>query len=192
MSGYPRNIVFFDLESTGLGTSVCEITQLSAICGQGVYNAYILPRCSITEEASRLTGLTVYKGHLLLNGVAVATVPLQQALSNFINFLWQFNRPLLAAHNAKRFDCVILARLLQEFSLWGNFQQVVSGFLDTLLISKTIYPQLSNHSQEYLVQYFLGKSYNAHNALDDVNALQELFYAWKLHGDISYHVFQLS
>ncbi|XP_045562192.1 protein PML [Salmo salar] len=173
-------IVFFDLETTGLDTSMCDIIQLSAISGERTFNVYAVPRCSMTDEASSVTGFTV-RDHrtLLLNGRQVDTIPLREALTSFISFLRSFHKPLLAAHNARRFDCPVLARALREFSLMHEFQEVVSGFLDTFRISKEMFPtQLAKYSQEYMVRVFLKKTYDAHNALEDVKALQELYQKW--------------
>lgn len=178
MSG-DHNIVFFDLETTGLDTSVCNITQLSAISGDRTFNMYTLPHGSFTAGASRVTGLTVHNHVLLHHGQPVDTVPLRELLSSFISFLRSFHKPLLAAHNAKRFDCPVLARALDECSLRQEFLQEVSGFLDTFQISKELFSSILNkYSQEYLARVFLNKSYEAHNALEDVKVLQELYQKW--------------
>ncbi|XP_046889945.1 protein PML-like [Hypomesus transpacificus] len=174
-----HTIVFFDLETTGLDTAACDIAQLSAISGGRSFNVYTLPRCSFSDGASRVTGLTVLDHTLLLHGRPVHTLPLREALSSFITFLRSFHRPLLTAHNAKRFDCPILARALEECGLRQEFLQVESGFLDTLQMSRELAPGLVRYSQVFLVQVFLGKSYDAHNAIEDVKALQELFHTWR-------------
>ncbi|XP_066557865.1 DNA polymerase III subunit epsilon [Amia ocellicauda] len=170
--------VFFDLETTGLDVSVCDIIQLSAISGERTLNVYMLPRCNMTEEASRITGFTVEDSTLLLHGQPVETMTHKEALTYFMTFLRNLHQPLLVAHNGKRFDCPVLARTLDEFSLRDDFKQVMCGFLDTFLLSKALFTDLRKFSQEYLVKYFLGKSYMAHNALEDVKALQELYKAW--------------
>ncbi|XP_049928586.1 DNA polymerase III PolC-type-like isoform X6 [Epinephelus moara] len=173
------NIVFFDLETTGLDTAVCDIIQVSAICGERVFNVYTLPRRPLTESARQVTGFTVTDGSLLLHGNAVDTVPLVDALTSFISFLRSFRHPvLLAAHGAKRFDAPVLTRVLRRLSLQQEFQQVVSGFVDTFLLSKNLYRNLSSHSQQYMVRHFLGKTYEAHNAVEDATMLQELFNSW--------------
>lgn len=160
-------------------TTVCDIIQLAAICEDRVFNVYILPRQPLTESAKRVTGFTVSNNRLFLRGVPVDTIPLAEALTNFIAFLRSFHRPvLLAAHNAKRFDAPVLTRWLQNCSLLQQFQQVVSGFLDTFLLSKDLF-RLSSYSQEFMVRRFLGKSYNAHNAVEDARMLQELYKAWR-------------
>ncbi|XP_041853380.1 DNA polymerase III PolC-type-like [Melanotaenia boesemani] len=175
-----RTIVFFDLETTGLDTSVCDIIQLAAVCEERVFNGYTLPRQTLTESATQVTGFTVRPGGLFLHGRPVNTTPLYDVLTSFMAFLRSFRRPvLLAAHNARRFDAPVLTRVLRKHSLLQEFQQVVSGFLDTFLMSKNLYRSVASHSQESLVRHFLGKSYNAHNAVEDAKMLQELYKAWR-------------
>ncbi|KAM9352097.1 DNA polymerase III PolC-type-like [Symphorus nematophorus] len=178
MSDY-NTIVFFDLETTGLDTDVCDIIQVSAICGQRVFNAYALPRRPLTESATNVTGFTVSDGGLYLHGHPVETIPLTDVLTSFIAFLRPFRPPvLLAAHNARRFDAPVLTRVLRQFSLRQEFQEVVSGFLDTFLLGKNVFHGLPSYSQAYLVRHFLRKTYDAHNAVEDARMLQELFQIW--------------
>ncbi|XP_042364144.1 DNA polymerase III PolC-type-like [Plectropomus leopardus] len=186
MSGN-KTIVFFDLETTGLDTDVCDIIQVSAICGERVFDVYTLPRRAVTKGAQQVTGFTVGDDGLFRHGRPVDTVPLVDALTSFINFLRSFRRPvLLAAHNARRFDAPVLTRVLQTLSLWQEFQQVVSGFVDTLPLSKNLYPNLGSHSQRNMVRHFLGVDYEAHNAVEDAKMLQELFNSWRPNnGDVS-------
>ncbi|XP_070687484.1 DNA polymerase III PolC-type [Pempheris klunzingeri] len=173
-----KTIVFFDLETTGLDTAVCDIIQLGAVCGERVFNVYTLPRRTLTESARNVTGFTVSDGTLFLRGVPVDTVPLVDALTSFITFLRSFRRPVvLAAHNARRFDAPVITRVLRQLSLWQQFQQVVYGFLDTFLLSKSLF-NLSSYSQEHMVRHFLRKSYNAHDAVEDARMLQELYNKW--------------
>nr|XP_057932553.1 DNA polymerase III subunit epsilon-like [Doryrhamphus excisus] len=173
-------VVFFDLETTGLDTQVCDIIQISAVCGERDFNAYTVPRRAITKEASRITGFSVVDGALFLRGEFVRTVPLRNALTSLIDFLRSFSGTVyLAAHNADRFDAPVINRVLREFSLLEEFQKVVSNFLDTFLLSKRLFPRFYSYSQKYLVERFLEKTYNAHNALEDAKMLQELFHKWQ-------------
>ncbi|XP_076026005.1 DNA polymerase III subunit epsilon [Genypterus blacodes] len=174
------SLVFFDLEATGLDTTVCDIIQLSALSGDRDFNVYIFPQVELTDSAKRVTGFTVRDKSLLLRGEPVVTIPLHQALTSFIAFLRTFKSPVaLVAHGAKRFDAPLLARSLQKCGLKREFQQVVSGLVDTFLLCKNLFPyQLASFAQVSLVKHFLGKSYNAHNALEDSRALQELYRKW--------------
>ncbi|XP_012717881.1 three-prime repair exonuclease 1 [Fundulus heteroclitus] len=172
-------IVFFDLETTGLDTAVCDIIQLAAVYRGRVFNEHTLPRRALTTSATQVTGFRVESDGLWCHGDRVMTIPLADLLTSFLAFLRSFRCPVvLAAHNAKRFDAPVLTRVLRQYSLLQEFQQVVSGFLDTFLLSKNLYRGLPGYSQQFLVSYFLGRSYNAHNAEDDAKMLQELYEAW--------------
>ncbi|CAJ1056072.1 Hypothetical predicted protein [Xyrichtys novacula] len=181
--GY-KTIVFFDLETTGLDTRRCEITQLSAVCGERVFNVYILPEGQIDQETSYITGITVDDGVMYLKGERVETTPLAEALSSFIAFLRSFHLPvLLAAHNVNCFGARIFGRLLPQMSLQEEFLQVVSGYLDTLPLSRDLYPDLEKHRLKYLVIHFLGMPHEANNAVEDAKMLQELVNMWRPPGE---------
>lgn len=163
-----------------LGTGrACDIVQLSAVSGEHSCNLYMLPRCRIQRRAAAVTGFSVRRRCLYLHGCALPTVPLPQALAAFQAFLHMLGRPLLVGHNIRRFDCLVLARALDEWQLRAAFQEVTSGFLDTLPLARDLLRDrgLQSYKQENLVKAVLGVSYPAHNALEDVRALQRLYYA---------------
>ncbi|KAJ3596711.1 hypothetical protein NHX12_003115 [Muraenolepis orangiensis] len=173
-----KTVVFFDLETTGLD-STCDIIQLAAVSGERSFNSYMVPKAAIDREAADITGFRVQDSVLLQGGRPVPTVPLREALTSFLTFLSSLGGPvLLAAHNGKRFDAPILTRQLRRCSLMQQFQQLGSMFMDTFLLSKNLYPMLDSYSQVNLVKHFLGKPYNAHNALEDSRVLQELYRCW--------------
>uniref|UniRef100_A0A8D3E5V3 exodeoxyribonuclease III n=1 Tax=Scophthalmus maximus TaxID=52904 RepID=A0A8D3E5V3_SCOMX len=128
----------------------------------------------MTESAKRVTGFTVGDGVLSLRGKRMHTTPIMEALTSFIAFLRSFPCPvLLAAHSAWRFDAPVLTRVLRKCHLLREFQEVVSGFLDTFPLSKN--RCLQSFRQESLVKELLGVDYKAHDALEDVRALQALY-----------------
>ena len=60
----------------------------------------------------------------------------------------------------------------------------ISGFSDTLLLFRSCFPELKGqYSLGKLYQHFLGKKYDAHNALGDVKALNELMIHCKISAD---------
>ncbi|KAF4081531.1 hypothetical protein AMELA_G00162280 [Ameiurus melas] len=172
------NMVFFDLETTGLGPS-CDIVQLAAVSGHHRLNLFMVPRCRMEPGASRITGFRVRRHRLFLHRRPVLTNSLKEALVSFITFLCMFGRPLLVGHNIRRFDCLVLARVLDEFDLTAVFQAGIVGFLDSLPLSRQLLKHrgVQSFKQENLVKTVLGVSYAAHNALDDVQALQKLYWA---------------
>ncbi|KAJ8249270.1 hypothetical protein GJAV_G00233000 [Gymnothorax javanicus] len=173
-----RSLVFFDLETTGLGRA-CDIVQLAAVSGGHSCNLYMLPRCRMQSSAAAITGFSVRRRHLYRHGHALPIVPHGQALVAFLAFLRMLGRPLLVGHNIRRFDCPVLARALDEWHLRAAFLEVTSGFLDTLPLARDILRDRGqqSYSQESLVKAVLGVSYPAHDALEDVRALQSLYQA---------------
>uniref|UniRef100_A0A3B3VBG7 exodeoxyribonuclease III n=1 Tax=Poecilia latipinna TaxID=48699 RepID=A0A3B3VBG7_9TELE len=132
------------------------------------------------SEDCDVNGFTVQSGHLVLYESPVETIPIDDLLTSFIDFLRSFQRPvLLAAHNVKRFDAPVLTRVMKKYDLYPQFQQVVSGFLDTFLLSKRLFLGMQSYSQVSLVKIFLQRSYDAHNAEEDAKMLQELYKVWR-------------
>ncbi|KAL7867736.1 hypothetical protein SRHO_G00091200 [Serrasalmus rhombeus] len=188
----PRT-VFFDLETTGLGPS-CDIVQLAAVSGSHALNLFMVPRCRMEPGASRVTGFRVRRHQLFLHRRPVLTNSLREALVSFITFLGMFGRPLLVGHNIRRFDCLVLARALDEFGLKAAFQTVVVGFLDSLPLARQLLKDsgIQSFKQENLVKAVLGVSYAAHDALADVQALQKLYWALSpTVSQIQQHMFSL-
>ncbi|XP_042267950.1 three prime repair exonuclease 4 [Thunnus maccoyii] len=171
-----RSVVFFDLETTGLGQS-CEIVQLAAVSGGHYLNLYIIPRCRIDRGAAKVTGFRVRRQRLYLHRQVVLTNSLREVLVSFIAFLQMLGRPLVIGHNIRRFDCPLLARALDELDLRAKFESSVSGYVDTLPLAREMLKDrcLQSFRQENLVRELLGVNYKAHDALEDVRALQTLY-----------------
>lgn len=157
---------------------MCDIIQLAAVCGEHIFNGYTVPAREISKEATDITGFTVHGSRLCRYGDPVPTIPLRDLLFRFLTYLAQFRNPILVAHNAKGFDAPVLMRVLAENGRQQDFKQKVHGFLDTLPLSKEIYPGLPGYSLEALVNQFLGQHFDAHNAVEDAKVLQRLFYIW--------------
>ncbi|XP_034005108.1 DNA polymerase III PolC-type-like isoform X2 [Trematomus bernacchii] len=178
-------IVFFDLETTGLDTKSCHIVQLAASCKntfnhENTFTRYILPHIPIRLGATNVNGFTFRYGQLFLHKEPVSTMTLYYSLTTFINYLGRFPRPvLLAAHSSKIFHGRVLMRVLKKCSLFEQFKKVVSGFVDTLPLSRKLYPQLKDFNWQDLVQRFpFEGKYNAHNAVEKAELLEVLFNYW--------------
>ena len=99
----------------------------------------------------------------------------KEGLKSFVEWLKAKEMPVvLFAHNAKSFDCKRLIFSLQKCDLLNSFQSCVVGFVDTLILFKSVMQQREKYSQENLVSDLLGISYSAHDSLEDVRALQRL------------------
>ena len=172
------SFVVFDLETTGLSRN-SDITQIAAQCGDRKFNNYVLPRCDISKEASSVTGLSFQRStnKLYHNGDQVEAVSQREALLNFIEFLNVKNTSVLVGHNVSMFDIPILVNRLREFSLLSTVANGVSGYIDTLKVARKVFSKekVTNYKQQTLVTEILGKQYSAHNAVEDVMSLQELF-----------------
>lgn len=172
------DLVVFDLETTGLGRK-SDITQIAACADEESFQNYAIPRCNITSEASRLTGITFCRetNCLFLNGKVVSGEHIQDALLNFITFLQSKKNPVLIGHNIKSFDLHVLFNRLQDFNLFSTFCQTVRGFIDTLQLCRRVISkeEVNNcYKQENLVKMLTGQTYTAYNALADVKSLQIL------------------
>ncbi|XP_039663422.1 three prime repair exonuclease 4 isoform X2 [Perca fluviatilis] len=155
----------------------CEIVQLAAVSGSHSLNLYVIPRCRMQRGAARVTGFRVRRQRLYLHRQLVLTNSLREVLVSFIAFLQMLRGPLVIGHNIRRFDCPLLARALDELDLRAEFESAVSGCVDTLPLAREMLKDrgLQSFRQENLVRELLGVSYKAHDALEDVRALQALF-----------------
>lgn len=127
--------------------------------------------------AARVTGFRVRRQRLYLHRQLVLTNSLREVLVAFIAFLQMLGRPLVIGHNIRRFDCRLLARALDELDLRAEFESSISGYVDTLPLAREMLKDRGLHSfrQENLVRELLGVNYKAHDALEDVRALQALY-----------------
>lgn len=157
---------------------MCNIIQVSAICEGRTFNGYAVPELPLSKHVGDLTGFAVHGPNLYRHGVQMQTLLVKDLLMGFIDYLSQFYRPLLVAHNAKNFDAPVIMRVMAENGLQQRFRQVVSGFVDTYQLSKRLYPGLPGYSLKFLVSHFLGQQFDAHNALEDAKILEKLFITW--------------
>lgn len=127
--------------------------------------------------AAKVTGFRVRRQRLYLHRQLVLTNSLREVLVSFIAFLKMLRRPLVIGHNIRRFDCPLLARALDEVDLRAEFESSVLGCVDTLPLAREMLKDrcLQSFRQENLVRELLGVNYKAHDALEDVRALQALY-----------------
>ena len=158
-----------------LSANNAEICQIAAINDNHKFNVYILPVGGIAPSATAVNKLSVHHGSLFYDGKPVTAVTLEVGLQQFLDWLQSFEVTcLLLAHNAKSFDAKHLLRALDETNKTKQFSELALGFSDTLPAFKELFPERKSYSQENLAKDLLQSTYNAHNALDDVQMLQEL------------------
>ena len=111
-------------------------------------------------------------GQMVSSGKIVDAAPIHIALDDFITWLTKFRNILLVAHNGRRFDFPVLESALLKTDNENKLK--VSGYIDSLSVFKKQFPDQKNHTQENLAFELLHITYNAHNAVADVDALRSL------------------
>ncbi|MGH0146539.1 UNVERIFIED_CONTAM: hypothetical protein FKN15_008337 [Acipenser sinensis] len=151
-------LVFFDLKTTGQEQAP-DIIQLSAI---SQYKAFVV---SILSPQQIEGGVNVVQTRT-------------EALTAFLAFLHMLVQPIiLVGHNMWKMKCPILCRHLDELGLKDELQELVSGFLDTESLARDNLKgkDIKKFSQQDLSKMLLKKTYPAHNTLEAVKNLQELY-----------------
>lgn len=166
--------VYFDLETTGLARS-SHITQIAAVCGSDRFSQYILPKIPITDKATEVTGLRVMDGKMFHDDKEVDAVHLVAAIDALLNFFTKFqSKVVLVGHNVKSFDCHIFLNSLQNCGKTQEIGNCVAGFVDTKQLFKVFDSKVGSFSLENLYKRYVCEPYKAHDALEDVLALQKL------------------
>ena len=165
--------VMFDIETGGLKYWRCDL-QISAICSTNEFDIYVKPERPIDSGASAVNKLTQVQGNLFYQGNLVHSIPIEDALKKFVDFLENIHKPVLVGHNIKKFDLPFLGFYLKKFGFWKKFVTAVAGFVDTWILFRQEYPGRSSCKQVDLVAGLLGETYEAHNAMEDVKAVQKL------------------
>ena len=101
------------------------------------------------------------------------TVTISQALREFFYFL-EDKPTLLIGHNIKVFDCPVLINAARACDLLERLKMVVAGCVDTLPLFRATFNDLSSHKQCKLYEHLFDSTYDAHDALADVKALQKI------------------
>ena len=176
-------LIFFDVETTSLQFHT-EIVQLSACCKAASFNRYVVPSGPISNGATRVTGLSKEKfcgkDILCKNGKPVETTDLDAALTDFVDWLKPFSTSgpvLLCAHNAENFDIRVFLLGAMSAGCVDDVSSVVTGFVDTLPLFRKAMPQLKSHSLSIIYQATLGTTFAAHDAVEDVQALERVMTA---------------
>lgn len=176
-----ENRVVIDLETTGLIQRglMPHITQIAAqdMSTNAKFSCYVSPKVPINEKAEQTTGISWDGERMTVHGTQVATVSISEALSKFFNFLKNIGNVILIAHNGRVFDFRILSYTICRLGKMNEFLNYVLAFVDTLSLFRSKVPKLASYKQEFLAKHFCLESYNAHDAVDDVNMLEKILCA---------------
>ncbi len=157
----------------------CDMIQISAVCDDQEFSKYILPDQEIGDVVATKTQITKQGGKLFYKDDEVISVDVKTALQQFLEFLKKFTKPVLVAHNCKKFDSKILMYQFKRFNMVDDFRQRCDTFSDTVPFMMHVVPGRTgwgNYTQDNLVKDLLGAEYieDAHNAITDTRNLQQL------------------
>lgn len=155
--------VIFDLETTGFYAGVDKITEIGAVKIEGRkivdrFSAFVNPERSIPLKVQQLTGISP-------DMVASAAV-IDEVLPQFLEFVGD---AILVAHNAD-FDLSFIKHFSQ---LLG--QNVENTSVDTLELTRTLFPDLKNYKLNTLALEFGVKLEGHHRAVNDAEATAGIF-----------------
>ena len=166
-----KDIVVFDVETTGVNIMEDRIVQMAAIRideegnTMDTFERFINPGVPVGDSE-------------LVHGFS--DVYLQEVGGDALTVLEAFRQfadgSMIVGHNVQ-YDMGILE---QECSRHGVAMPRVQAIYDTLDIYRRFYPNLPNHKLEFLSGYFPIEHQSTHNAMDDIIATGKLLvYAMK-------------
>lgn len=153
-----KDIVVFDIETTGLSRYNDRITEIGAVRirdGKVLeeFQRLVNPERLISEFITNLTGIT--------DEMVVNEKKINEVLPEFIEFCGD---SLLAAHNAE-FD---MGFILENARRLGY--KFENAFLDTMYLARALNPNLKNHKLDTLTKHYNVVLKNHHRASDDARA----------------------
>ncbi|XP_061190006.1 uncharacterized protein LOC133197832 [Saccostrea echinata] len=167
-------LVYFDLETTGLGSS-SEILEIGAARGHDIFQKYIKPNGTISAKATCVTDLHMKNNELYYRDQELITTDLKSALQKFSEWLSDTNSNILVSHNGFRFDFPLFMQSITSQNIVMN--TCIAGFIDTLEVFKNsnVKTQTGSFSQESLLREAGIQSTGvSHCALTDAMDLQNL------------------
>ena len=99
-----------------------------------------MPKKSMSEKASEVTGIQIRNDEMYVNGVAVITVSPREAFMSFLYSLkFKIKKPcILMAHNGNTFDVTRILALAKSLNLMKELMSFTKGVCDSLHLFKCI------------------------------------------------------
>ena len=154
-----------------------HITQMAATepGSKSIFNGYIIPTVPISLEAKQVTGIVKTGSNAMtVHGQPAESSKIKPSLEHFIQWLKKYPNIILVAHNGRRFDFPVFLSAVRSCGFMDILFQIVCGFIDSLTVFRKKYPGRSCYKQEELAKDLLNCTYNAHNAIGDVETLGSL------------------
>lgn len=153
----------FDIETTGLSPTKDKITEIGAIKIKNgkiidYFSCFVNPEMPIPANIQELTGIT--------DEMVKDAATIEHVLPDFLKFIGD---SVLVAHNAN-FDVSFIRTAAENMSL-----SVQNTVLDTLELSRLLFPSLSRHKLDIVAKHLGVSLENHHRAVDDAKATAEIF-----------------
>ena len=162
LTNKPNNLVFLDIETTGLsmehGARTCEIAMLKVSDGiETEFNTLVNPNCLIPDFSSNIHGIT--------NDMVKDAPKFCDIAKDIANFIDGF---VLVCHNAY-FDLNFVSKEIME----NKIRPAEMYFLDTLIIARQYFSFASNKLAD-LAQILDIDVTQHHRAMADVLTMQSV------------------
>lgn len=161
---FPSDYTVVDIETTGLSAGVCEIIEVSALKVRGgaiagTFSSLIKPNEPIGWFITDLTGIT--------NEMVADAPEAADVLGRFYDFV---GKDIIIGHNVN-FDINFLYD-----KLWLHNGLVLdNSFVDTLRLARKALPNLRNHKQTTIAEYYGLSTAGAHRALRDCEICNQCY-----------------
>lgn len=164
--------IMYDLETSGLSTERDHIIEFGAIYVEGgtikdTFSALCNPEVFISQRISQITGIT--------NEMLKKEKNESEVSKEFVQWVHNKDVDICVGHNIDNFDNRMLKTATKRFGLRYPFSRT----LDTMKLAKSLKLKekgiVENYKQETLANQYCGFEYEAHRALEDVEALFKVF-----------------
>lgn len=160
---FKTTYIVFDIETTGLSPKNDMITEIGAIKIKDgkiidIYSQLINPGIAIPEFITNITGIT---DDMVRNKPTI-----KEVIFDFARFI---EDGTLVAHNAS-FDVGFIREKMKLVNM-----EVSNPVLDTLELSRTLFPSLKSHKLNIVAKHLNVSLDNHHRAVDDATATAEIF-----------------
>lgn len=153
---FPDDYIVLDLETTGLSPVYNEIIEVGAIKIRDgkiadQFNAFCKPENPIPYFITDLTGIT---NEMVKDAPSIKTVLKQ--VEDFVG------EEIIVGHNVNFDINFIYEKNVEHFG-----KPFTNNFIDTMRISRKLYPELPHHRLSDLTKHLHIKQEGAHRAVDD-------------------------